>query len=85
MMPTACKSSAATVIAHLLRTSPVLPPIRQSAKCAPTPDRFAGRSEPKLSELLADSVLERMMVRDQVSMDELLALISDVREALSQR
>ncbi|HXP98395.1 MAG TPA: hypothetical protein VN809_16905 [Telmatospirillum sp.] len=83
MMPTACKSSAATVIAHLLRSSPVLPPIRQSAKCAP--DRFAGRSEPMLSELLADSVLERLMVRDQVSMNDLLALISDVRTALQRR
>jgi hypothetical protein len=83
MLKTASKSSAATVIEHAIRTFPTLPAISQSTKCRA--DRFAQGSEPSLSELLADPVLERLMARDRVKMEDLLTLIAEVKMSLSRR
>jgi hypothetical protein len=83
MMPAACSSSIATAIELSMRALPVLPPIRRSAKCAA--ERFAGGQEPTLDELLSDPILGRLIASDGVVMDDLLALVGDVRKALARR
>jgi hypothetical protein len=83
MMPSACESSAAMAIDHAKRALPVRPPIRGRAKC--NPDRFAGGLEPPLDELLGDPILGRLLARDGIAMDDLLALITDVQHALKRR
>ena len=44
---------------------------------------FRADGEPPLSELLADPVLQLLIERDGVSLDELRKLISDLRERLA--
>jgi hypothetical protein len=83
MTPAACNASATSSTDYAMPALPVFPPIRQAAKWSA--ERFAGSREPSLDELLDDPIVARLMASDRIAMDDLLALVGDVRKALARR
>ena len=47
------------------------------------PDRFAGRHEPRIDEMLADPVLAHVMKSDGIAPDHLRLLIAETRARLN--
>jgi hypothetical protein len=45
---------------------------------------FAGVEEPKLGDLMADPILERLMASDGVAQDQLMRVIADARQKLTK-
>jgi hypothetical protein len=83
MSPAACKLASATATEYPMRSLPSLPPVHRGTWRAA--DRFAGGLEPSISELLEDPILERLLARDGLSMEDLLCVIAAARTMLKRR
>lgn len=76
MMPSFTSSPATNEMKPLVMPAMVRP--RGAA-------RFANREEPKLSELLDDPIMRRLMASDGVHLAHLIDVVSDARAKLAGR
>lgn len=59
-------------------------PLLQRSKASPTdPERFAGTREPLLCELLDDPLTHRVMARDGLRRDHVIALMEEAKAKLA--